>query len=145
MRKGRLMLVALAALTLVAGACSSDKTPTTTDDAGTTITVDLKEFSITPAATTAAAGKVTFAATNSGTMNHELVVLKTDLAPDKLPVADNKANEDADGVTSMGEIEEFGVGKTETKTFDMTAGTYVLICNIVSHYARGMRTAFTVS
>jgi hypothetical protein len=44
------------------------------------------------------------------------------------------------------------VGKTESKAFDLAAGGYVLICNVVekdegkteAHYQLGMRTAFTV-
>lgn len=109
---------------------------------GTTITANLKEFAIDLDAKTAKAGQVTFKATNKGTTPHELVVLKSDLAPDKLPVKDAKADES--GAVSIGEIEELASGKSESKTFDLKAGKYVLICNIPAHYEAGMRLAFTV-
>ena len=32
-----------------------------------------------------------------------------------------------------------------TKTFDLAAGNYVLVCNIAKHYSQGMRSAFTVT
>lgn len=145
MRTRSLMPVVLVTLTVAAGACSSTKPPTTDDGADTTIAVVVKEYSIAPSVASAPVGKVTFAATNNGTMAHELVVLKTEVAPDTMVVADDKVDEDAAGISVLGEIEEFPAGKTQTKTFDMTAGRYVLICNIVGHYTRGMRTSFTVA
>lgn len=43
------------------------------------------------------------------------------------------------------------MGETQSATFDLVAGTYVLFCNIYeeeeeqeAHYAEGMRVAFTV-
>jgi plastocyanin len=88
------------------------------------------------------AGKVTVTFQNTGNRQHEMIVLKTDTAFDKLVVgSDNKVSEDA----SVGEISETDAGKTVTKTFDLAAGSYVLICNIEKHYAQGMRSAFTVT
>jgi hypothetical protein len=49
------------------------------------------------------------------------------------------------------EVEDIPVGDTPTLTVDLTAGSYVLICNIFdeseneAHYQEGMRTGFTVS
>ena len=42
-------------------------------------------------------------------------------------------------------MSETDAGKTVTKTLDLKAGTYVLVCNIEKHYAQGMRMGFTVS
>ena len=87
-------------------------------------------------------GKVTFTFKNTGNRQHEMIVLKTDEAFDQLKVgADNKVSEDA----SVGEISETDQGKTVTKTFDLAAGSYVLVCNIEKHYNQGMRSAFTVT
>jgi hypothetical protein len=107
--------------------------------------VELKEFSVTANPTSAPAGEVQFVASNTGAIDHELVIIKTDLAPDALPVVDNKANEDSPGVQVVDEIEEFDPGMQETKSVNLAAGKYVLICNIVGHYEAGMRTAFTVT
>lgn len=88
------------------------------------------------------AGKVSFTFKNTGNRQHEMVVLKTDEAFDQLEVgSDDRVSEDA----SVGEIGETDQGKTVTKTFDLVAGSYVLVCNIEKHYRQGMRSAFTVS
>lgn len=88
------------------------------------------------------AGAVTFTFKNTGTRQHEMIVLKTDEAFDKLVVgSDNKVSEDK----SVGEISETDAAKTEVKTLDLAAGKYVLVCNIEKHYAQGMRSAFTVT
>jgi uncharacterized cupredoxin-like copper-binding protein len=93
--------------------------------------------------TSVKAGKVTFTFTNSGTRQHEMIVLKTDEAFDKLVIdtATNKVSEDK----SVGEISETDKGKVVVKTFDLAAGNYVLVCNIEKHYGQGMRSAFTVT
>ena len=108
------------------------------------MSVELKEFSIVPDVSNAQAGKVTFTVKNVGSIEHEFVVLKTDLAPGSIPVVGGKANEEATGVSNVGEIAEFGAGKTVTKAFELTAGKYVFVCNIPGHYTGGMRTAFEV-
>ena len=88
------------------------------------------------------AGKVTFTFKNTGNKQHEMIILKTDDAIGSLVVgADNKVSEAA----SVGEISETDAGKTVTKTFPLTAGKYILVCNIAKHYAQGMRIAFTVT
>ena len=113
--------------------------------AATTVQVELKEFSITANPASVPAGDVQFVASNTGTMDHEMVIIKTDLAPDAIPVVDNKASEDAPGVQVVDEIAEFEAGTQQTKTVNLEAGNYVLICNIPGHYQSGMRVAFTVT
>jgi hypothetical protein len=80
-------------------------------------------------------------------------VIKTDLDYGALPTTPNgKVNEQGGGIEVIGEIEEFPVGETRSATFDLKAGDYALICNIVeeeegkteAHYGQGMRAAFTV-
>jgi uncharacterized cupredoxin-like copper-binding protein len=82
---------------------------------------------------------------NQGTVEHELIVLKTDLAPTALKIraAESKADEAASG-QNLGEVEGVGAGQTKRKTFDLTPGQYVLLCNIVDHYRQGMVMAFEV-
>jgi len=91
-----------------------------------------------------AAGDVTFTVENTGTIKHEVVALKTDVAFDQLPVGESEADK-VDEATSVGEVE---VEAGETGSFTVTgleAGKYVLVCNIAKHYALGMRAAFTVT
>jgi hypothetical protein len=121
--------------------------------------VALKEWSVAPSQASASAGSITFQVTNTGPAHkHELVVAKTDIAPQSLPTkADGSVNEEGAGVQALGEIEEFAVGGPQTKAFTMSAGKYVLFCNVVedpptadmagikAHYKLGMFAAFTVS
>lgn len=154
-----LLTVLVAGLALVA--CGDDEEPAgapatqaPTTTAATTVAVTLQEFSVLPAPASAPAGQVTFQAKNTGPKDpHELVVIKTDLDPGALPTTpEGKVDEEGVGVELIGEIEEFKVGETRNKAFELTAGSYALICNVVeeeegkteAHYKLGMRTAFTV-
>jgi uncharacterized cupredoxin-like copper-binding protein len=116
------------------------------------VKASLKEWSITPEVSQVESGKVRFVVANDGSEPHELVIIRSDLSPDALPVVDGKVDEER--VDIIDEIEPFAAGITEQKTVDLEAGKYVLICNIVervpgepveSHYENGMRTAFLVT
>ena len=157
----RTLALGLAMVAIVLGAaagCGDDDEDNGTGgdgkrDAGASVAVTLKEFEIVTDKDSVPAGNVTFRAKNSGPDDpHELVVVKTDLAPDALPTsADGAADEEGAG-DLIGEIEEFAVGGEEEITFDLESGKYVLLCNVVeeadgvteSHYKNGMHTAFTV-
>ena len=144
-RRAAIFVATVAALALVSAGCSGDEE--------TTVDVTLQEFAVIPAASSAAAGDVTFDVTNEGPDDvHEFVVFKTDLAPDALPTAaDGSVDEEGEGVELIDEIEDIAVGDTPTLTVSLDAGSYVFICNIVeeeggetiSHYQQGMRVAFT--
>ena len=158
-RRGTALLMALVAGLALVG-CGGDEptqapatqTPTTT--ARTTVGVTLREFGVIPAAASAPVGQVTFQAKNIGPKDpHELVVIKTDLDSGALPTKpEGSVDEEGAGIEVLGEIEEFKVGQTQTKTLDLQPGRYVLICNVVeeeegkteAHYKLGMRAPFTV-
>jgi hypothetical protein len=75
-----------------------------------------------------------------------------DLDPTALPTDETGAVEETgEGMEVVDEVEDIPVGDTPTLTIDdLTAGSYVLICNIYdeeeqeAHYSEGMRTGFTV-
>ena len=46
-------------------------------------------MSLTPATSTAPAGDVTFTVKNAGTVEHEMIVLKTDTPFDQIPITDS--------------------------------------------------------
>jgi uncharacterized cupredoxin-like copper-binding protein len=130
---------------------SSDTEVTAPEQTGTPVAVTVGDvngvngpamsMTMTVAPTSAPAGPVTFTLTNDGSIEHEMVVLKTDTPSDQLVVTDGKVSED----TSQGEVAELAAGKSKSVTLDLTAGSYVLVCNIKDHYPMGMRAPFTVT
>jgi plastocyanin len=122
--------------------------------AGNAVDVSLFEWGVDPSPTSVTAGQVTFTANNEGGEAHELVIVK-DVAPADLPVdEDGRVVEDQlPAGAFIGEIEEFAAGGTETATFDLTAGTYTIFCNILeeeggqteSHFQNGMVNTIEVS
>lgn len=118
-----------------------------------TVNAELREYAIDLDKSSAPAGKVTFRVHNGGEDVHAFVVLKTDLAPDKLPrEADGDADEEAPGIINMGEIEDLAPGESGELTLDLDRGKYVVLCNLVTiadgveqhHYPLGMYTGFRV-
>ena len=117
----------------------------------TQVDIILAEWSIVPSPRTVPAGETYFLVENIGPIDpHEVVIVKTDLAPGELPVVDGKVDESA--VEVIGEVEEFASGTSASGVFDLEAGNYLLICNITeieegeleSHFEEGMVVAFTV-
>jgi uncharacterized cupredoxin-like copper-binding protein len=121
----------------------------------TTVDISLTEWAVAASPSTAPAGTVTFEASNKGTEIHEFVVIKTDLGLIDLPVGDDgSVNEEGQGIEVIDEIEDLAAGEAQTLQLELSAGNYVLICNVVeteesgereSHYQMGMRTSFKVT
>jgi uncharacterized cupredoxin-like copper-binding protein len=125
------------ALIIPLAACGDDDAAS-----GPKIDVTFKEWSIGTSAPSVAAGAVTFVVKNNGKEEHEFILLKTDLAPDKLEVVNSKVDEDK--FESPGEVEEVAPSKTKSGSFTLKPGHYLLICNLPTHYEQGMRAEFTV-
>ena len=118
-------------------------------DQASAVNVTLREFSVTVDQATVPNGSVTFHVTNAGTVPHEFLVIKTDLAPDALPKESNGSyQENGSGTSLLDEIEDLDPGQSKDLTIDLDEAKYVLICNMVengeSHYQEGMHTAFKV-
>jgi uncharacterized cupredoxin-like copper-binding protein len=130
---------ALMALALLVVACAG---PAAEAPSGSQVVAELADYKITVNVPSVKAGSIKIGVRNLGTMEHSFEVLKTDLAPDKLPVdgASAKANEDG----KVGGIPSIPAGKSAAVTLDLTPGKYVLICNVAGHYQLGMHTGFTV-
>jgi len=101
------------------------------------------------------AGEVTFDMENDGGVTHEFVVVKTDLAPEQLPVDDDGMfDERGAGLTFVDEVEDVDPGGGTAKlTVDLEPGKYLLVCNkppvpkenLPAHWAEKMYTPFTVT
>ncbi len=137
----RRLLLALAVVALAVPACGGGGG----GGGGGGIAVKLAEWSVTVDPASAPAGTVTFNVENGGANVHELVVFKTELAEDALPVVGDAVDETAPDLTLVDEVEDIAPGGTATLTVDLEPGNYVLICNISGHYSRGMHAAFAVS
>jgi len=81
---------------------------------------------------------------NTGTIGHEFLVVKTDIAPGDIPLDGDHFPEDAEGITVIDEIGEFPVGETQSLVLTLEPGAYQLVCNLPAHYAEGMYTGFIV-
>jgi uncharacterized cupredoxin-like copper-binding protein len=113
-------------------------------------------MSIVTYESTAPAGDVTFRVKNLGTIEHEMIVLKTDTPADQIPIADagdppapvKTGADKVDEGDSVGETGDPNLKPGDTRTFtikNMAAGNYVLVCNLADHYRLGMRAPLTVS
>lgn len=118
--------------------------------ASATISVRMKEWDFVPSAATAKAGKVTFSAVNEGKQVHELVVFKTDLAPEALPLdEDGAVDEKGAGLEFVDEVEDVAAGSTKSFTVDLAPGNYLIVCNLVdngdNHFDHKMYAPLVVS
>ena len=91
-------------------------------------------------------GLVTFSISNFGKAKHELVVLKTDLAPDQLKLdAEGGVEEEQPNVTLVDEHEDIDPGQTVVLTVDLEPGKYLLLCNLTEHFGHKMYLSLTVA
>jgi uncharacterized cupredoxin-like copper-binding protein len=107
------------------------------------VIVTLKDFSLTATPGTFAPGAISFGIDNDGPSVHEFVVLRTDDAPDALPVENGLIPEDQ--IDLVDEVEDIAPGTSSSLDVDLDAGAYVLVCNLPAHYEQGMFAAFTVA
>jgi uncharacterized cupredoxin-like copper-binding protein len=138
------------------GTVKDDPTATSTSAAGGTSTavagqaessvnVDMKEFSLSPGRTSVPSGEISFRALNSGTIEHELRVIRTDLDPKQLPMQSGGAQVDTSKVDERLALTGVNAGQSKTEKVRLAAGKYVLLCNVAAHYQSGMAAPFTVT
>jgi hypothetical protein len=114
--------------------------------------VRLKDYEVIPVPDSGPTGPSEFQISNTGPSTHEFVVVKTDLAADKLPTDSDGAVLEGGDLEAIGEVEDVLVGTPQKLTATLDAGHYVFFCNIVeqggggaiAHYTQGMRRDFTV-
>jgi uncharacterized cupredoxin-like copper-binding protein len=113
---------------------------------GTPMNVLLEDFKVRQVAAVVPAGTVSFDIRNQGPTTHELIVVRTDRAPDKLPLQRDglTVDEEGPGVELLDEAEGLDIDDRETMVLDLAAGHYVLYCNLEGHYLGGMYAALTV-
>lgn len=132
------LLVGLCLLVLIASCSQAPETL----PADVNVIVDFKEYTVTLSTPTVKAGIVKFGIRNQGTMVHDFDLIKTDLAPDKLPIDTASAKAKTDGLVKQ--MINIAQGRATTLSADLAAGHYVIICNVAGHYQLGMRAELTV-
>jgi uncharacterized cupredoxin-like copper-binding protein len=145
-----LALSTIAILAVSIGACgggddNKSSTPSASKSASqgpTTVSASLGEYFIRLDKSSVPKGQVRFSLSNDGKIKHEFVVLKTNLAPGKLPLKGGDANEEI--APSPGEVPGIAPGKKETLDVILKPGKYVLICNLPGHYKAGQYTGISV-
>jgi len=113
---------------------------------GTPVNVLLEDFRVREDAAVVPAGTVSFRVRNQGPTSHELIVVRTDRAPDKLPLQRDglTVDEEARGIKLLDEIEGLDIDDRQSLVLDLAAGNYVMYCNLEGHYLGGMYAALTV-
>jgi len=113
---------------------------------GTPVKVLLDDFHVHRTNAAVPAGMVRFQLTNNGPSTHEFIVVRTNRAPDKLPLQRDglTVDEEGPGVAPVDEAEGLDIADRRTLTLDLAPGHYVLFCNMEGHYLGGMHAAFTV-
>jgi len=92
-------------------------------------------------------GSINIEAANFGSIQHELLIFKSDLAPADYPV-DKNGNiiEDDPSVNLLSDGDNIDPERTQTRTVDLSQpGTYLFVCNIPGHFKAGMFTLVTVA
>jgi uncharacterized cupredoxin-like copper-binding protein len=146
-----------AAAGLIAAGCGGgDETTTVTETAatggaaagGNSLEIKMGDFFFDPKNGSAPSGPTTIEAPNEGSVEHELVVFKSDMNPANLPTESNgdvdeeKMDQEAE---EKGEIPDVEPGETKSEDFELTPGKYVIFCNLPGHYAQGMYGTITVT
>jgi uncharacterized cupredoxin-like copper-binding protein len=129
-----------AALLAGAGVASAQTTVNVT----LTDPVSSSEFDLIADATSAPEGEVTFQITNEGGIDHDFVVIRTDLPIDQLPMVEKDNTIDLSQVDVVGSTPVIPKGGSDSLTLNMSAGRYILLCNVPGHWSN-MNAAFQVT
>ena len=91
-------------------------------------------------------GKVLFKVKNISTdEDHELLLIKTDLAPEALPMDKDGVRVEEDKLKDLKELGDVHPGKSRNTTLTLKAGKDLLFCNEAGHFKAGMYATFTVA
>lgn len=110
----------------------------------------LKEYEITTSETSGPAGTFTIAIKNEGPAeSHVFMVVKTDLAPDALPVTGTGQFAPNSDAVILANTPQIRADASDSFGQLLEAGKYVFICNNSDadgqgHYSKGMHVGFTV-
>jgi uncharacterized cupredoxin-like copper-binding protein len=91
------------------------------------------------------AGEASFVVRNDSTeLVHELLVVRTALAPGQFPINGQGTRVDESKLEDIHELEDLEPGQSGRLTLRLEPGRYVLFCNQPGHFLAGMRAELTV-
>jgi uncharacterized cupredoxin-like copper-binding protein len=133
---------------------AAEASPEELSGEATVVAVSLGEFFVIPEPTSVPAGTVTFDVTNdspSPRIGHEMIVIRSNLPLDDLPVTSTGAvDEAAEGIEIAARVTKLSPGNSRELTVVLEAGKYGLVCNLYvedqreSHYQRSQWSEFIV-
>ena len=135
---------ALAGLLLGAGSLAACGTAARASNAPQP-NVTVSEWKI-DAPSTIAAGQAKLVIKNGGTVQHELLVFRSNLAPSQYPLdKDGNIDEENATVTKVSDGDNINKGATQSREVDLSQpGTYMFVCNLPGHFHQGMYKVVTV-
>jgi uncharacterized cupredoxin-like copper-binding protein len=110
--------------------------------------VDERDFGIHASQMTLPAGHYVFVDTNHGPSSHELVMWRTALPADRLPIrsSERRVNEDSPALTSVLDSgSSLNPGETRLLAATLDPGHYLIVCNLPGHFMAGMHVDITVT
>lgn len=127
-------------------------TPYSAVSANSTLHVMLQEWRIIADKKVVPAGPLKISVQNRGQETHEIVLLRTDLPHNNLPMQASGGISEEKAGKLVNELEDLTPRSKKSMHVNLKPGNYVLLCNMVEiedgekeqHYSMGMRTAFTV-
>ena len=136
-------IAAIAVSIVLASGCSSgiEAAP------GRIVAVTLRDFKLSASARSIPAGRVRLMLYNRGPSTHELVVVRTDRAPDSLPILPDglTVDEEAASLRLLDEDSDIAIGATDALNLRLRPGRYVLFCNLNGHYLGVMHVSLVVT
>ena len=104
------------------------------------VVAHLQDFKIKLSSGHARSGHVVIGLENAGPTVHELVVARTDLRADHLPLSKDglTIDEEAPHFRVLGEDEHVHLSEQRVLDLVLKPGHYVLYCNLEGHYLGGM-------
>ncbi|MDQ6747711.1 MAG: plastocyanin/azurin family copper-binding protein [Candidatus Dormibacteraeota bacterium] len=93
------------------------------------------------------AGQVNFKITNSGSVEHELLVFKAEKGIADYPVDEaGKIKEEDASIIKVSDGDNIAAGASQDRTIDLSKpGRYLFVCNLPAHFKQGMARIVTVS
>lgn len=148
-KASRVLVMCLVAGSSALSGCGADEDDTmgggseeSADDG--VVSGHVKEWEVVLDTDEVPAGDVTFSIENQGTIQHEFLVVKTDVDLGEIPIEGDRFSEEQESIFMVDEIPEYAAGTTEKLSVTLDPGTYQLVCNIAGHYKAGMYTKLTV-